>query len=42
VAAHVIENHRHLVFGQLLNQPEQLLALHAHDPRLASRTGMPN
>jgi hypothetical protein len=31
VAAHIIEHHRHLILGQLLDQPEQLIALHAHE-----------
>jgi hypothetical protein len=31
VTAHIIEHRRYLVFRQLLDQPEQLLALHAHE-----------
>jgi hypothetical protein len=31
VAAHVIEHRWHLGLGQLLNQPEQLLTLRAHE-----------
>jgi hypothetical protein len=31
---HVSKNHRNLVLRQLLDQPEQLLALHAHKPSL--------
>jgi hypothetical protein len=31
VAAHIVEHHRHLVLGKLLDQPEQLLALRAHE-----------
>jgi hypothetical protein len=32
VAAHIIKHNRHLILGQLLDQPEQLIALHAHKP----------
>jgi hypothetical protein len=29
---HIIEHHRNLILRQLLDQPEQFLTLHAHDP----------
>jgi hypothetical protein len=29
---HITEHHRSLILRQLLDQPEQLLTLHAHDP----------
>ena len=32
VATHVVEHRGHLGLGLLLNQPEQLLTLRAHDP----------